>query len=851
MKFGANMARFQIQSIGAKFALLGVGGIVALTITLIVVAAWQSRVFNAKAQSEVEKLVDQDLAHVVETTYQMVHSQDALLQQVVEHNLNVARHLLKSAGGFSVASEMVTWNAVNQFSQQSQTISLPKVLIGGAWLGQQRDPNAPVPLVDKVRSLVGGTCTIFQRMNEQGDMLRVATNVIGKDGKRAIGTFIPAVNPDGTPNPVVSTVLRGETYRGVAFVVDSWYVAAYEPIRDASGRIIGMLYAGVKTESVDALRKAIMGIRVGKDGYIAVLGGKGHQRGRYIISLDGKCDGENIWEAKDSDGRFFIQEMVNRALELKPGETFKMRYPWKNKGETKPRMKVAMVTYYAPWDWVIAVTAYEDDFGTAFQRLQAGRRQMLWTFVLVGLIASIVGSIVLLRFGRSVASPLNQMVQVASAIADGRLNQQIQHRSTDETGTLAEAFRRMLTYMQEMAQVARRIAQGDLTVKITPRSEQDELGQAFSTMVASLRETTGHLMQTSSTLAATSQQLAAATEQSSRGAQDVAKGNEQLARTASEAAQAVDELESAIQQVKHSSETQKQSASEAEEGMKQAAQAVEEVARSAQHMSSSAQEAAAIAQTGGQAVQETIQTMSRIQEQAQVSAQRVKELDQLGQQIGAIVETIEQIAEQTNLLALNAAIEAARAGEHGRGFAVVADEVRKLAEQAASSTKEIGALIASVRHGVEQAVQAMEQTREEVESGFARSTAANEALAQIVQAAQTVASEVQGVTAIAQQMSASVQQVLASVSSVRAAAEENVQAVTAMSEYAQQVAETISTVASVSEEASASAQEISASAEQVSAASQELSAMAMQLQQLVQQFQLEEQEGRSALPRAA
>ncbi len=841
----------EFRSISTKFAVMGVGGIVSLTIALIVVAAWQSGAFNAKAQVEVEKLVDADLSHVTETTYQMVASQDALLRQVVEHNLNVARHLSRSAGGFSFAQEPVTWTAVNQFSKQSQTVTLPKMLVGGTWLGQSRDPNATVPIVDKVRSLVGGTCTIFQRMNAQGDMLRVATNVIGKDGKRAIGTFIPVTNPDGTPNPVVSTVLRGETYHGVAYVVDSWYVAAYEPIRDASGRITGMLYTGVKTESVDAVRKAIMGVRVGKDGYIFVIGGKGDQRGHYIISLHGKRDGENIWEAKDSDGRPFIQEMVKRALELKPGETFKIRYPWKNQGEKEPRMKVAIVSYYAPWDWVIGVSAYEDDFGTAFARLQAGRRQMLWTFVVVGLIVSVLASALLLRFGRSVAKPLRQMAQTATAIAEGRLTQQVTHHSADETGTLAEAFRKMLAYMQEMAQVARRIADGDLTMKIAPRSDQDELGHAFSTMVTSLRQTTRQLAEASAMLASTSQQMAAATEQSSRGTQDVAKGSEQLARTASEAAQAVDELEAAIQQVKAGSGSQKQSAAEAELGMQQAAQAVEEVARSAQQMSASAQQAAAVAQTGGQAVQETIQTMSRVQEQALVSAQRVKELDRLGQQIGAIVETIEQIAEQTNLLALNAAIEAARAGEHGRGFAVVADEVRKLAEQAAASTKEIGELIASVRHGVEQAVEAMQKTSEEVEQGFSRSTEANEALAQIVQAAQTVAHQVQGVTAIAQQMSASVQQVLASVSSVRAAAEQNVDAVQSMGTRAQQVAETISTVASVSEEASASAQEISASSQQVSAASQELSAMALQLQQLVQRFKVEEDTTSTSLRRAA
>lgn len=277
------MRRFEMRHISTKFVVLGVGGIISLTVLLIFIAGWQSGVFNAKAQHEVGKLMDSDLSHIVETTSQMVASQDALLQQAVEHNLNVARHLLKGAGGAQLAPDQVTWNAVNQFTEQAQNVSLPRVLVGGTWLGQQRDPNVSMPVIDKVKSLVGGTCTIFQRMNREGDMLRVATNVIGKDGKRAIGTFIPAVNPDGTPNPVVSTVLRGETYRGVAFVVDSWYVTAYEPIRDGSGRIVGMLYTGVKTESVDAVRKAIMGIRVGRDGYVAVIGGKGHQRGHYII----------------------------------------------------------------------------------------------------------------------------------------------------------------------------------------------------------------------------------------------------------------------------------------------------------------------------------------------------------------------------------------------------------------------------------------------------------------------------------------------------------------------------------------------------------------------------------------
>src|SRR5579883_96827 len=159
-------------------------------------------------------------------------------------------------------------------------------------------------------------------------------------------------------------------------------------------------------------------------------------------------------------------------------------------------------------------------------------------------------------------------------------------------------------------------------------------------------------------------------------------------------------------------------------------------------MADAARQASQVAQSGGQAVQDTISSMSRIQEQVASSSAKVAELGAKGQEIGAIIETIDQIAEQTNLLALNAAIEAARAGEHGKGFAVVADEVRKLAERATQATKEIGSLIGSVRSGVDDAVTAMEAATREVRAGATQSQEAGTALAQILQAAQSVAAEV-------------------------------------------------------------------------------------------------------------
>ena len=154
--------------------------------------------------------------------------------------------MLANAGNPGLSKETVTWTAVNQFTGKPIAVQLPKMLVGDQWLGQNTDPAIETLVVDKVTRLIGETTTIFQRMNEEGDMLRVATTIKDAEGKRAIGTYIPAVNPDGTPNPVIAAVLKGETYHGRAFVVDAWHLTAYEPIKDKEGNLIGMLYAGIK-----------------------------------------------------------------------------------------------------------------------------------------------------------------------------------------------------------------------------------------------------------------------------------------------------------------------------------------------------------------------------------------------------------------------------------------------------------------------------------------------------------------------------------------------------------------------------------------------------------------------------
>lgn len=234
---------------------------------------------------------------------------------------------------------------------------------------------------------------------------------------------------------------------------------------------------------------------------------------------------------------------------------------------------------------------------------------------------------------------------------------------------------------------------------------------------------------------------------------------------------------------------------------------------------------------------DTVDGMGRVKHAMDAVSDRVTGLGERSGEIGKIVSTIDDIAAQTNLLALNAAIEAARAGEQGRGFAVVADEVRKLAERSSAATKEIAGLVSGIQAGVSEAVTAMEQGSKEAEAGYKLAADAGSALDDILERSQSVGRQVEQISAAAQQLQDLSSGMVGAIDQIKRIVEQNAAATEQMARNSAEVSKSVEATAGVAGENSAAAQEVSASVEQMSAQMEETLAAAQSLADMSEEME--------------
>ncbi|MCX7622541.1 MAG: methyl-accepting chemotaxis protein [Thermomicrobium sp.] len=390
---------------------------------------------------------------------------------------------------------------------------------------------------------------------------------------------------------------------------------------------------------------------------------------------------------------------------------------------------------------------------------------------------------------------------------------------------LAHAAQRLATeQVPALAQALRRIAAGDLTQSLRLATEdvtvnwRDEIGQMVESFNAvqhqlgnaatELDAMVGQLRTMVSDIRAAANGLSSATVEMNRATAgsidamrdvnasvvEVGQGAAEVAQASASARTSMEQLQQVVQAVAAGASAQARSLERINSAANELVTQVQQVLADTAAVEEATIHTRRSADSGAEAVRQTIDAMLEIRNVVLSAAERVAELGRLGQQISSVVETIDNLAEQTNLLALNAAIEAARAGEHGRGFAVVADEVRKLAERSRRETQDIANLIEQVRQATEQAVAAMRTGADRVTSGADRADQAGRALQAILEAVEQTTQKVDAITNAARQMAAASDRVVAALREISSVIEQNATAAEEMAAQAGQVTDAVKAI---------------------------------------------------------
>lgn len=508
------------------------------------------------------------------------------IQQEVNTSLNVGHEALQRAGGIKIPGQTETWSALNQYTHLHTQMVAPVWSIGGVLLRGDRNFDHPIPVVDDVTRETGETVTLFQRVDRAGDMLRVGTSVMAADGERAIGTYIPAVMPDGTANAVVKTVLSGQTYRGRAYVVNAWYITAYEPMRNAQGDTIGMFYVGVKQEAVASLRDAFaFSDQIGKDGSVSIFYGDNSENfsHRAVIEPTGIAAGtESQW----------LPQVLALAPNLHNDEVGSL-----DAADAKSGAEAHVnYVYYKPWDWIIVFAADSRDFQDATNLVHNQFRNLLMQSLLGGFAALLLGGIVGYFLSKRITDPM-----------------------------------------------------ADLSIHLTSNATQ-------------IASSAVHQQANVTALMASSNQIASA-------AKEISATSQELLRAMTE-------------------------------------------------IGDGAEKTAGLAREGRQGLRGMDHSMQTLSTATGSISSKLSTIRSKAARINSVVTVITKVADQTNLLSLNAAIEAEKAGEAGAGFAVVAREIRRLADQTAVATLDIEQIVEEMQDAVASGVDEMRDFSDAVDGGI-------------------------------------------------------------------------------------------------------------------------------------
>ena len=666
--------------------------------------------------------------------------------------------------------------------------------------GDEYIVNGNFEIVDLVQDLVGGTATVFQVFGDE-DAVRISTNVIGTDGTRAVGTRLQ----DNVYDVVVD---QGDTYYGKRNLFGIDYVTAYEPIKDSSGNVVGILYVGTeKAETLDVVKNSIRETVIGENGYMYVIDSEGN------VLMHPSLEGENL---ANED---YIQEMLkNREGGIIPHQVDGTNV-------------LEAYTYYEPLDWYIVSRAVNSDFNAPIDTIRN-------TIVIVVIASICICAVIAILFGRSISDPLQQVVLMLKDLRNGHLSTRLNIRRKDEIGVMATTMDEFAEDLQtNIVGNIRKIAKGEYIQDISVTDELDEIRPALKMMLMSfdhLHKETIKLTDAARAgdlsvrgdesafkggyrmiIAGFNRTLETITEpvnEAMRLARYYASGDftarfdekipvagefvayrdalntigielqrlmklitEELYEGVSVLSSASTEILTVTSQLSSASLQTATTVNATSDTVELVRKKTDLVNQKTQSVSDKAMKAIQVSGDGRKSVQEILDGMNQIQKEMDMIGMNVIKLSEQSQAVGEIIATVTDISEQSNLLAVNASIEAAKAGELGRGFSVVAHEIHDLAEQSKQATTKIRTILTDIQRGVSSTVISTEQGTKTVADAARLTRDAREAIEVLTRSiADSSREAIESASSIQEQV-AGMDQISIAMENIRDAAQKNLE----------------------------------------------------------------------------